>query len=146
MNVASSTFSSPAYLVNQIILFIIFSGSHLHFFFVGVIDTDIIGATRMHSSGMRYALSSSRPGGSPIPRDQAPPRTRHPQIRHPLGPGTPPGTRQPLTQHPPDQAPPSTRHLLGPGPPGPGTPLWTGKVNILPCPKLRLRVVKITTL
>ena len=57
--------------------------------------------TGMHSSRMRTARSSSRPGGGVPGRDQAPPR---------------------------DQVP----------------PLWTDTpVNILPCPKLRLRVVII---
>ena len=68
--------------------------------------------TRIHSSRMRTARSSSRPGGlhqappnwDQTPRDQAPP------TRHPPGPGTPPVDRH--------------------------TP-----VNILPCPKLRLRAV-----
>ena len=76
-------------------------------------------ATRMHSSRMRSARSSSRPGGSPSGtplRNQAPPpRTRH----------HPPGTRHP----------PRTRHPL---PVDSHTP-----VNILPCPKLRLRAVKM---
>ena len=71
--------------------------------------------TRMHSSRMRTARSSSRPGGlhQPPPRDL----------------GTPPGPGTAQDQAPPwDQAPPVDRH----------TP-----VNILPCPKLRLRAVTI---
>ena len=62
--------------------------------------------TRMHSSRMRTARSSSRvstrhppPPGSRTPWDQAPPRTRHPQDQAPprdqapptLGADTPPG-------------------------------------------------------
>ena len=66
----------------------------------------------MHSSGMRTARSSSRPGGV---------STRHP-----------PG---------PHQTPPGEGTPLGAGTlPGPGTPRHT-PVNILPCPKLRLRAV-----
>ena len=59
--------------------------------------------TRMHSSRMRTARSSSRPGGlhQARPWDQTPNHTRQP-----------PGSR-----HPPDQAPPSDQ-----APPGPGTP------------------------
>ena len=72
--------------------------------------------TRMHSSRMRTAYSSSRRGVSfrHPPRDQAPPPREHPRSRHPS-----------------DQAPPVDRH----------TP-----VNILNCPncpKLRLRAVNI---
>ena len=71
-------------------------------------------ATRMHSSRMRSARSSSRPGGL----HQAPPSgTRHPPQDQ--APPPPSGTRHPL---------PVDRH----------TP-----VNILPCPKLRLRAVKM---
>ena len=70
----------------------------------------------MHSSRKRTARSSSRPGGSPsgTPPDQAPHPT--PQNQTPQGPGTPPG---------PD--PPPLDRMTG--------------VNILPCPKLRLRAV-----
>ena len=152
--------------------------------------------TRMHSSRMRTACSSSHLGGL----HQAPPRSGTPRIRHP-----------PRARHPPDQAPtgrsPSTSQLgegldqiplnfplgCGPGPDPPplppsvwawrppletcckacwdttcnacwdstpletcckhaGTPpaMHTGiappvdrhtPVNILPCPKLRLRAV-----
>ena len=54
--------------------------------------------TRMHSSGMRTARSSSRPGVStrhppeqvPTPPDQAPPHQAPPRTRHPPGGGTPP--------------------------------------------------------
>ena len=91
----------------------------------------------MHSSRMRTARSSSRPGGVStrhLPQDQTPPRTRHPapRTRSLPGPDTPPGTRHPPTRHPPgpgtpwDQTPPVDRH----------TP-----VSILPCPKLRLQAV-----
>ena len=121
----------------------------------------------MHSSRMRTACSSSHLGESPpdpprdqatplglgtlvpgtpqtrqTPRDQAPPgpdpRTRTPQTRHPLGPGPP-------DQAPPDQPSPQDQ-TSGPGtPPGPGTPHVDRQtpVNILPCPKLRLRAVNI---
>ena len=75
---------------------------------------------------MRTARSSSRRGGL----HQAPPPGPDPP-----GAGTPPGTK-----HPPDQAPPRMRHPPGSRPPPVDrhTP-----VNILPCPKLRLRAVKI---
>ena len=80
--------------------------------------------TRMHSSRMCTAHSSSR-GGSP--------------------PGTPPGADPPWSRHPPGSRHPRTRHPLGAGTP------WTRHppvdrhtpVNILPCPKLRLRAVNI---
>ena len=66
--------------------------------------------TRMHSSRMRTARSSSRRGGGlhqAPPRDQVPPNTRHPRdqaplrTRHHRGPGTPLRTRHP----PRDQTP-----------------------------------------
>ena len=79
--------------------------------------------TRMHSSRMRTACSSSRPGGL----HQAPPQ----QQPHPL-----PGTR-----HSWEQISPGTRN---PPLPGPGTLLWTEcqtGVKILPCPKVPLRAV-----
>ena len=60
----------------------------------------------------------------PSPRPDPPPTTRQP-----------PGTRHPLGPDPQDQAPPGTRH---PPPVDRHTP-----VNILPCPKLRLRPVII---
>ena len=86
------------------------------------------------------------------PPEQAPPGTRHPrsihppgimhtpQSRHPLGPCTPrAGT--PLWDH----APPPHRPGTPPGaaPPGAATPPMDRHtpVNILPCPKLRFRVV-----
>ena len=91
---------------------------------------------------MRTARSSSRPeGGDPPPPGPGTPQTRYPQTRHPPRPGTVPdqvpllGAGTPQTRHPPgpstllpsDQAPPLVdRH----------TP-----VNLLPCPKLRLRAV-----
>ena len=98
----------------------------------------------MHSSRMRTARSSScRGGGSPpgTPWDQTPTDQAH----------SPPGTRPLWTRHPSQTRPP-----LGPPPPGPGTPtpLEPGipqhqappvdrytPVNILPCPKVRLRAV-----
>ena len=68
--------------------------------------------TRMHSSRMRTARSSSRPGGSPpgTPSRTRPPRPDTPGIRHPPpGPGThreqtpryeaPPGSRPPCGQN-----------------------------------------------
>ena len=70
----------------------------------------------MHSSRMRTARSSSRPGGSPPgtplgadPPDQASPQEQtHPWTRHP--PGTdPPDQATPRSRHPPDQAPPVDR-------------------------------------
>ena len=107
----------------------------------------------MHSSRMRTARSSSRSGGL----HQAPLRTRHP-----LGPGIPPGPDTPKDQAPPGPGTPlGPDPHLGPAPPGPGTPPrpgtppdqtlpgpdtpWTRHppVNILPCPKLRLRAVNI---
>ena len=82
--------------------------------------------TRMHSSRMRTARSSSRRGGL----HQTPPSTgiRHPpRSRHLLGADPPPtrhspGTRHPLDQAPPwDQAPPRPGTPLTRHPPGPGT-------------------------
>ena len=81
--------------------------------------------TRMHSSRMRTARSSGRLGGACF--GGSPPGT--PQARPPPGTGTPPPhnwEQAPLR----DQAPPGTRHP----PVDRHTP-----VNILPCPKLRLR-------
>ena len=73
----------------------------------------------MHSSRMRTARSSGRPGGVSTrhPPGAGTPRSRHPPEEAPPGAGTPlprPGTHTPSQ----DQAPP---------PPGPGTltPLWT---------------------
>ena len=94
--------------------------------------------TRMHSSRMRIARSSSHLGGSPpgrpgpgTPPDQAPLQTRHPPDQAPSRPGTL-QTRHPPDQAPPwDQAPPQDQAHLPPGtrhpprtrpPPGPGTP------------------------
>ena len=105
--------------------------------------------TRMHSSRMRTACSSSRPGGGGL--HQAPSRTRHPlgadppDQAPPLG-ADPPGTRPPsgpgtpLGADPPDQAPPGSRH-----PPGPGIPpvnRMTKRRKNITLPKLRLRAVK----
>ena len=73
---------------------------------------------------MRTTRSSSRRGVS----TRHPPRTRHPLDQAPA-----PLDQTPRTRHPPDQPPP---------------PLWTEwqtGVKILPCPKLRLRAVKIRT-
>ena len=80
--------------------------------------------TRMHSSRMRTTRSSSHQGDL----HQAPPPTRPPQSRHPSqGRHT-----TPLGFAPPrDQTPPVDRHT---------------SVNILPCPKLRLRAVKMLAL
>ena len=94
---------------------------------------------RMHSSRIRTARTNSHLGGSPDPTLE----------QTPLGIGTP-GTRHPRDQAPPPPGPgiplgpgthsPSTRHHTGPG-----TPLVDRHtpVNLLPCPKLRLRAVKI---
>ena len=73
--------------------------------------------TRMHSSRMRTAHSSSRDGGSPPgtpPGPDPPPRA-----------GTPAGAGTPWTRPPCGQ---NSSHTL---------------LKILPCPKLRLRAVKI---
>ena len=79
-------------------------------------------------------------GGAGSLHQAPPPRSRHPPDQAPPWEQVPPGTR------PPDQAPPGTRP-----PPGSGTPSWEQApplfvnrhtpVNILPCPKLRLRAV-----
>ena len=124
--------------------------------------------TRMHSSRMRTARSSSRAGGlhQAPPQDQPPractppeasppPWSRHPpgtgtlqdqtpreqvpshEQAHPLGAGTPLEQAPPRSRHPPrDQTIPSPRRRHPP-PVDRHTP-----VNILPCPKLRLRAVK----
>ena len=93
--------------------------------------------TRMHSSRMRIARSSSR-GESPsgTPREQAPPKQAPPQEQiHTPWDQAPPGADTPLqSRHPsPGADTPRTRHppLLDRHTP----------VNILPCPKLRLRAV-----
>ena len=115
----------------------------------------------MHSSRMRTARSSSCPGGistryppgADTPSwEQAPPWTRHPREQDPLEQAPLPWTRHPS----PEQAPPSpqTRHPPGPGTPWSRHPPGAGNlrtrhppvdrhtpVNILPCPKLRLRAV-----
>ena len=92
-----------------------------------------ISQTRMHSSRIRTARSSSRLGGSPpgTPPEQPPPGPGNPP-----GPGTPPDQAPPRTRHPPDQAPPRTR-------PPCEQNSWHTLVKILPCPKLRLRAVNI---
>ena len=103
--------------------------------------------TRIHSSRMRTGHSSSRPGGphQAPSREQAPPGTRHPQ-----GPGTPQGPDPPWSRHPPEQAPPwdqaPTQHqtpLTRPPQSRPPVDRHT-PLNILPCPKLRLRAVNIS--
>ena len=88
---------------------------------------------------MRTARSSSRGGLHQAPPQEQVPPDQPPSWTSPSGPGTlsrdqalpGPGTPQ-------DQAPPRSRH-----PPGAGTPPVDRHtlVNILPCPKLRLRVV-----
>ena len=85
--------------------------------------------TRMHSSRMRAARSSSRWRGL----YQSPPGPDPPGTRHPPGPGTP-QTRPPGTRYCP-----RTKH----SPPGSGIPAVDRHtpVNILPCPRLRLRAV-----
>ena len=69
--------------------------------------------TRMHSSRMRTARSSGRPGGvfTRHPRSR-PSRTRHPPgTRYPLGPGTPLSRHPHWSRPPPDQShPPVDRH------------------------------------
>ena len=72
-------------------------------------------STRMHSSRMRAARSSSYPGRGSPPGIPPGPGTAPPGTRHP--PGTRPPPRDQAT--PGDHSPPS---LLGPDPPGPGTP------------------------
>ena len=69
---------------------------------------------------MRTARSSSHPGGC---LHQAPPGSRHPS-----GPGTP---NPPGADTPQNQSPPREQNS------------WHTPMKILPCPKLRLRVVKI---
>ena len=134
--------------------------------------------TRMHSSRMRTARSSSRAGGlhQAPPQDQPPractlPGSRPPLEQAPPGTGTPqdqtPGSRYPpRSRHTPwEQAHPWSRHpSVGRHPPGAGTPPEQAPprdqtipsprrrhpppvdrhtpVNILPCPKLRVRAVK----
>ena len=106
----------------------------MHLIYVAPLN---IVSTRMHSSRMRTARSSSRPGGL----HQAPPGTRHPSRDQ-----APPWDQIPFrTRHTLQRRPPS-RPGTPPGadPPGPGTPPVDRHtpVNILPCPKLRLRAVK----
>ena len=66
----------------------------------------------MHSSRMRTTRSSSRAGGAPPGTPRGP---GTPRTQTPPGPGTPTGPDPPVDRHTP--------------------------VNILPCPKLRLRAV-----
>ena len=119
--------------------------------------------TRMHSSRMRTARSSSHPEGgigSPpgahqeqTPAGADPPGTRYPlgadppRSRHPLRAGTPPAAGIPQIRHPPGSRPPGlgtppprTRQPPRPGTPHPWTE-WQTCAKIWPCPKLRLRVV-----
>ena len=118
--------------------------AHDHIFFI------ISPQTRMHSSRMRTARSSSRPRGVSTrhPPGTRPPRSRHPQDQtpHPLGPDPPFGAGTPRDQTPP---PPGTRPPTpGTRPPGPDPPCgqnsWHTLLKILPCPKLRLHAVKNT--
>ena len=67
--------------------------------------------TRMHSSRMRTARTSSRPRGL----NQAPLRTRHPWIRRPLPQEQTPQTRHHPGADPPDQV---SAHPLGQASPG----------------------------
>ena len=71
--------------------------------------------TRMHSSRVHTACSSSRPGGSP----PGTPQEQPPRPDTPLGAGTPPN-QTPWEQAPPDQTP-GSRHPPGPDPVGAGT-------------------------
>ena len=115
--------------------------------------------TRMHSSRMRTAGSSSHPGGlhqSPTPgadtllgagtpREQLPP-DQIPLEQTPPGAGNPPRSRHPPEQAPPpDQAPPRSKPPLGPGTPPCRQNSWHTLLKILPCLKLRLRVIIIKT-
>ena len=91
----------------------------------------------MHSSRMRTARSSSRRGrglyqAPPPPPEQAPPPREQ----------APPGPDPPMSWHP---LPPGSRHPPGPDPLDQASPLVDRHtpVNILPCPKLRFRAVKI---
>ena len=107
--------------------------------------------TRMHSSRMRTARCSSRldgvstrypPGAGPHPPtlDQAPPTGADPNQAHPPDQAHTPRSRPSTDQaHPPPR--PGTPQEQTP--PGPGTPPVDRHtpVNILPCPKLRLRAV-----
>ena len=88
---------------------------------------------------MRTARSSSRRRGSPpvthtlgpgLSLNQAPPRSGTPP-----GPGTPPRPGTPRTRPPRTRQPPGTR------PPPCEQNYWHTLVKILPCCKLRLRVV-----
>ena len=114
---------------------------------------------------MRTTHNSSHLGGSPPGTSQ----TRHPPTRHPLPPGRrPPRPSTPQEQTPWEQipllqgmlgyhTPPAARHAgippamhadIPPPNPTPPPPLWTEwqtGVKILPCPKLCLRVVKISS-
>ena len=84
----------------------------MHLIYVAPLN---IVSTRMHSSRMRTARSSSRPGGL----HQAPPGTRHPSRDQ-----APPWDQIPFrTRHTLQRRPPS-RPGTPPGadPPGPGTP------------------------
>ena len=110
--------------------------------------------TRMHSSRMRTACSSGRPGGL----HQAPPKAGTPQEQVPWS-GAPleqaiPLEQNPWSRHPRNQTPPGNRHPLGTGTrvgtPQAGTPphwdqtppcgqnSWHTLLKILPCPKLRV--------
>ena len=70
--------------------------------------------TRMHSSRMRTARSSSRPGGglnqAPSPRDQTPLGPGNP----PPGSGTPPDQAAPLDQAPPREQTQTCKHITLP--------------------------------
>ena len=84
--------------------------------FRSIITSKKFNLTRMHSSRMHTACSSSRPGGSPLgtPRTRHLPRTRQPPLgADPPGADTPPRTRHPWEQTPPQEQTP---------PPGAGTP------------------------
>ena len=104
-------------------------------------DTKLAIKTRMHSSRMRTARSSSHlggvstrhPPGTRPPCNQTAPPEQAPQDQEPLGPGTPPRIRHPPGTRPPGAGPPGTRH--------PPWTEWQTGVKILPCPKLRLRAV-----
>ena len=90
-------------------------------------------------------VSTGHPLGAGTPPDQAPPLDQAPP-----GPGIPrpgtPGAGTPPTRHPLDQVPPQTRHHPGAGTPQTKHPPPVDRhmpVNVLFCPKLRLRAVNI---
>ena len=116
---------------------------------------------------MRTARNISRPGGLhqappppragtpgpgppeqvPPPQNQAPPRSRYPPKTRPPPDQAPLKQASPQTRHTPRAGTPSLQSRHSPGAdtptPGPSPVDRHTPVNILPCPKLRLRAVKI---